>query len=138
MTVTWTVPLPAGATATMMLSDTTVKDVAAVAANLTAVAPVKWVPVRVTAVLPALGPWVGLTALRVGAARVAGFCGVLGLFNTDLLADGPRQGGAGSYRRGGVRRGRGGRRRLCPGGVLGRSPVASGLRCGDQMPGTAT
>ena len=45
------------------------KLVAAVAPKLTAVAPVKPVPVMVTEVPPASGPAVGLTAVTVGAAR---------------------------------------------------------------------
>ena len=46
----------------------TVKVVAAVAPNFTAVAPVKLVPVTVTEVPPVVGPEVGLTAVTVGAA----------------------------------------------------------------------
>ena len=42
--------------------------VAAVAPNVTAVAPVKLVPVIVTVVPPAVGPAVGLTPVTVGAA----------------------------------------------------------------------
>ena len=42
------------------------KVVAAVAPNLTPVAPVKLVPVIVTEVPPAVGPELGLTAVTVG------------------------------------------------------------------------
>ena len=44
----------------------TVKLVAVVAPNLTAVAPVRLVPVIVTLVPPAVGPAVGLTEVTVG------------------------------------------------------------------------
>jgi hypothetical protein len=43
-----------------------VNVVAAVAPNFTAVAPVKFVPVMVTTVPPAVGPLVGLTDVTVG------------------------------------------------------------------------
>jgi hypothetical protein len=46
----------------------TVNVVADVAPNFTAVAPVKFVPVMVTLVPPAVGPLAGLTLLTVGAA----------------------------------------------------------------------
>ena len=46
----------------------TAKRVAPVAPNLTAVAPVRFVPVIVTLVPPAVGPALGLTAVTVGAA----------------------------------------------------------------------
>jgi hypothetical protein len=45
----------------------TVKLDAAVVPNLTALAPVKPVPVIATDVLPALGPELGLTPVTVGA-----------------------------------------------------------------------
>ena len=47
----------------------TVTAVAAVEPNLTAVAPVKSVPVMVTAVPPAVDPLFGLTAVTVGLER---------------------------------------------------------------------
>ena len=60
MTVTSTVPAaPAGAVAVMEVALLTVKVVAAVAPNFTAVAPVKLVPVTVTEVPPVVGPEVG-------------------------------------------------------------------------------
>ena len=50
------------------VAELTVKPVAFVAPNLTAVAPPKLVPVIVTAVSPVLGPLVGETLVTVGAA----------------------------------------------------------------------
>ena len=67
VTVTSTVPVPAGAVAVMDVALLTVKVVAAVAPNFTAVAPVRLVPVMVTEVPPVLGPVVGLTPVTVGA-----------------------------------------------------------------------
>jgi hypothetical protein len=46
---------------------TTVYDFAVVVPNLTEVAPVKWVPVMVTAVVPATGPEGGTTSEMIGA-----------------------------------------------------------------------
>ena len=59
-------PVPAGAVAVMVGRLLTVNDAAGVAPNFTADAPVKSVPVIVTAVPPALGPDAGLTAVTVG------------------------------------------------------------------------
>jgi hypothetical protein len=59
---------PAGAVAVMELALLIVNDVAVAAPNLTAVAPVKFVPVMVTLVPPAVGPAVGLTLVTVGTA----------------------------------------------------------------------
>jgi hypothetical protein len=67
VTVTSTVPVPAGAVALMLVALLTVKLEAAVVPNLTALAPVKPMPVIATEVLPALGPEVGLTPVTVGA-----------------------------------------------------------------------
>jgi hypothetical protein len=53
VTVTSTVPVPAGETAVIELAELTVKLVALVAPNLTAFAPVKPVPLTVTVVPPA-------------------------------------------------------------------------------------
>ena len=50
------------------VAELTVKPVAAVAPNVTAVAPVKLVPVIVTVVPPAAGPDVGEIDVTVGAA----------------------------------------------------------------------
>jgi hypothetical protein len=68
VTVTSTVPLPAGEVAEMLLELLTVKVVAAVPPNFTAVAPVKFVPVTVTEVPLPAGPEDGLTDVTVGAA----------------------------------------------------------------------
>jgi len=63
--VTLTVPLPEGATAVTSVAETTLKLVAAVLPNLTAVVPVKFVPVKAT-VVP-LDPLDGLMLVKVGA-----------------------------------------------------------------------
>ena len=65
VTVTSTVPVPAGAVAVMGWRSLTVK-VAVAVPNFTAVAPVKLVPVMVTEVPPAAGPELGLTPVTVG------------------------------------------------------------------------
>ena len=67
VTVTSTVPVPAGAVALMEVALVTVKLAAAVDPNLTAVAPVKSVPVRVTVVPPEAGPLAGDRVVTVGA-----------------------------------------------------------------------
>jgi hypothetical protein len=67
VTVTSTTPLPAGAVAVMLVAPLSVK-VAAVVPNLTALAPLKFVPVIVTDV--PVGPDVGLTAVTVGTGGV--------------------------------------------------------------------
>ena len=61
VTVTSTVPVPDGESAVIVVSLTKVKLEAAVPPNVTAVAPVKPVPVIVTRLPPAVGPEVGLT-----------------------------------------------------------------------------
>ena len=62
VTVTSTGPAdPAGEVAVMEESEFTMKLVAGVEPKLTAVAPVKRVPVMVTLVPPAVGPELGLT-----------------------------------------------------------------------------
>jgi hypothetical protein len=66
VTVTSTTPEPAGAVAVIWVSELTVTLVAAVAPNLTDVAPVKPVPVIVTTVPPAAGPEVGLMPVTLG------------------------------------------------------------------------
>ena len=65
VTMTSTVPVPAGAVALMLVALLTVKLEAAVVPNFTALAPVKPVPVTVTEVL--FGPELGLTPVTVGA-----------------------------------------------------------------------
>ncbi len=66
VTVTSTVPVPAGAVAVIGVALLTVKVVAATVPNLTPVAPVKLVPVMVTEVPPAVDPEVGLMPVTVG------------------------------------------------------------------------
>ena len=70
VTVTFTVPEPAGTTAEIDVAETTLKEVAAVEPNFTAVAPVRFVPVTVTVVPPAVGPEEGPTAVTVGVVLV--------------------------------------------------------------------
>ncbi len=60
--------VPAGVVAVMVVAFTTLTAVAAVPLNVTAVAPVKPVPVRVTDCPPAIGPDDGLMDETVGAA----------------------------------------------------------------------
>jgi hypothetical protein len=68
VTVTFTDPDdPAGDTAVKVVEEVTLNDVAASEPNLTAVAPVKVVPVTVTEVPPAVEPVLGLTEETVGA-----------------------------------------------------------------------
>ena len=55
-----------GATAVMLVGELTVKDVALTPPNVTAVAPVKPVPVMVTEVPPESGPLAGATEVTVG------------------------------------------------------------------------
>ncbi len=68
VTVTSTVPVPAGLSAVIVVPLTTVRFVAGVVPKSTAVAPVKPVPVIVTRVPPAVEPLVGLRPVTVGAA----------------------------------------------------------------------
>jgi hypothetical protein len=51
--------------------DTTVNDDASTEPNRTAVAPARPLPVSVTVVPPAAGPWLGETPLSTGAAADA-------------------------------------------------------------------
>ena len=68
VTVTSTGPdVPAGATAESEVAEVTLKEVAGTEPNLTAVAPVKLVPVTVTGVPPFVGPEVGLSEVTLGA-----------------------------------------------------------------------
>ena len=67
VTRTSMVPVPAGAVAVICVAELTVKPVAAVAPKVTAVVPLKLVPVMVTLVPPLVGPLVGLKAVTVGA-----------------------------------------------------------------------
>ena len=68
VTVTSTTPVPAGSSAVIVVSETTVKLVAGEVPKSTAVAPVKAVPVIVTKVPPDSSPSVGLMLVTVGAA----------------------------------------------------------------------
>ena len=68
LTVTSTVPVPAGAVAVIEVALLTVNEVAAVLPKLTAVAPVKFVPLTWT-VVPA-GPELGLTPVTAGAGTL--------------------------------------------------------------------
>jgi hypothetical protein len=69
VTVTFTVPVPAGLSAVIVVSLTTVKFVAAAVPKLTDVAPVKPLPVIVTNVPPTFGPAVGLRPVTAGATK---------------------------------------------------------------------
>ena len=66
VTVTLTAPVPAGEMAVIAVEDVTVKLVAAVAPNLTDVAPVRLTPVIVTLVPPLWGPVGGASELTAG------------------------------------------------------------------------
>ena len=68
VTLTSTVPTPTGETAVMLVSELNVKLVAAVPPKRTAVTPVNPVPERVSVVLPAVGPEVGLIEVTIGVA----------------------------------------------------------------------
>jgi hypothetical protein len=66
VTVTSTVPIPAGEVAVIWVALLTVKALAALLPNLTAVTPKKLVPVMVTLVPPDVGPVFGMTLVTVG------------------------------------------------------------------------
>jgi len=68
VTVTLTVPVPAGLLAVMEVGLLTMKAAAATPPNVTDVVPVKLVPVMATAVPPEVGPEVGVMEVMVGAA----------------------------------------------------------------------
>src|SRR5262249_36589032 len=69
VTVTSATPaLPAGAVMVICVSLLTVNPFAAAPPKVTPVAPIKWVPVIVTSVPPAVGPIVGVMFVTVGAA----------------------------------------------------------------------
>jgi hypothetical protein len=67
VTVTSTVPAPAGDVAVIDVAEFTVKLVALLVPNFTAVAPVNPVPVIATDVLPTAGPEVGEIEVTDGA-----------------------------------------------------------------------
>ena len=71
VTVTSTVPVPAGEVAVIEVALFTVKVVALFPPNFTAVAPLRFVPVMVTLVPPVVGPDVGLIEVTVGAGAEA-------------------------------------------------------------------
>ena len=67
VTVTSTVPVPAGASAVSNVSEITVMSLAGLPVpKSTTVAPVRLVPVTSTKLPPVAGPWLGDTALTVG------------------------------------------------------------------------
>ena len=66
VTVTSTVPLPAGEVAAIDVALVTVKEVALVLPNFTAVTPMKLLPVMVTDVPPVAGPLFGETEVTLG------------------------------------------------------------------------
>ena len=67
VTVTSTLPLPAGDSAVIEVPELTLKPLAAVEPNLTAEALPRFVPVIVTEVPPASGPSLGETPVTLGA-----------------------------------------------------------------------
>jgi hypothetical protein len=71
VTVTSTVPIPAGEVAVIWVALLTVKEAAALLPKLTAVAPEKLVPVMVTLVPPCIGPVFGLTLATAGGPNCA-------------------------------------------------------------------
>src|ERR1700730_3118290 len=71
VTVTSTVPVPAGEVAVIEVALLTVNAVALLAPKFTAVAPVKLVPVMATLVPPAVGPLVGEIEVTLGTAALA-------------------------------------------------------------------
>ena len=70
VTVTSTLPIPAGEVAAIDVALLTVNVVATTPPNLTAVAPVKLLPVMVTGVPPAAGPLAGEIEVTVGGTGV--------------------------------------------------------------------
>ena len=62
-----TVPVPGGETASILVADMTVKVVAGVEPNVTALASLKEVPVIVVGVPPPVGPELGATCVIFGA-----------------------------------------------------------------------
>ena len=68
VTVTLTVPVPAGEVAMIEVPEWTTTPVAAVVPNLTVVAPVKLIPEILTLVPPAAGPDFGETEVTQAAA----------------------------------------------------------------------
>src|SRR2546425_952317 len=69
VTVTSTAPVPGGETATIDVAELTVKLLASADPNLTAVAPMRSVPLIVTRVPPASPPLLGLTLMTAGGGE---------------------------------------------------------------------
>src|SRR5438067_473483 len=69
VTVTSTAPVPGGDTATIEVAELTVKLLASADPNLTAVAPMRSVPLMVTEVPPASPPLLGLTLMTAGGGE---------------------------------------------------------------------
>ena len=67
VTVTSTVPDPAGEVAVTCVGDSALSAVAFAEPNLTSLAPVRFVPVIFTELPPPAGPLVGSTSVTVGA-----------------------------------------------------------------------
>jgi hypothetical protein len=72
VTMMCTAPLAAGETAVIRVADSIVNEVAGMVPNSTAVAPLRFVPVRMTSVPPMIGPERGLAEIRVGAVEREG------------------------------------------------------------------
>ena len=70
LTVTSTVPEPAGDVAVTCVADSALSALALAVPNLTSLAPVRFVPVIVTVLAPAAGPLVGSILLTVGAGMM--------------------------------------------------------------------
>ena len=70
VTVTSTVPVPAGAVATILPADDSENDSAAVVPNVTALAPLKPLPLIVTVAPPSVEPAVGLRPVTRGAGTL--------------------------------------------------------------------
>ena len=104
VTVTSTVAAAsAGEVMVIEVAELTTRPVPAVVPNLTAVAPVKPVPVTVTGVPPAVGPLVGLTPVTVGSGGAMKVNWSAGAFTTEVPpggGDGDVDGGGGLGRRG--------------------------------------
>ena len=66
VTVTFTVPLPAGLVAMIWLFELTLNDLAALVPKSTAVAPTKLAPEILTLVPPVVGPWLGESSNTAG------------------------------------------------------------------------
>src|SRR5206468_3739438 len=72
LTTTSTAPVPGGAIAVIEPAESTAKLAALAEPNLTAVAPLKLLPVMLTEVPPPVGPLAGLTPVTVGTGGGGG------------------------------------------------------------------